>query len=68
MTAIQKGFEEATVLRSNSGCLLITWWEEGELVAEKRLCIRQYMENHPDKTFRLSLTEAKKLAAIIGGA
>lgn len=63
---IQKGFEQATVLRSNSGCMIIAWWEEGELVADERLCIRQYMENHPDKTFRLSIVEAKKLASMIG--
>lgn len=68
MTTIQKGFEKATVLRSNSGCMLIAWWEEGELVAERRLCIRQYMVDHPDKTFRLSITEAKALANMIGSA
>ncbi len=63
MSTVQKGLEKATVLRSNSGCILIAWLEEGD---ELRLCIRQYMENHPEKTFRLSLEEAKKLAVMIG--
>lgn len=62
----KKGFEHATVLRANSGCILIAWWEEGEDgPTDQRLCIRQYAENKPDKTFRLSEQEAKTLVAVI---